>query len=713
MSDESTPPPPRGSLRKDGGRTRRRIGEILLDRGLILPEQLASALAEQAGLDLVDPTAVAIDVELVQRFDLELARRHVVLPLYVSDSGTVAVAIADPAQRAGLVAAGRFLDAPVEAVLAEEARLRDAIEQAFRRAEEAEAVARREIPGTLDIPPAAPPIGPLAAALPATVTGDAWGSLLGGLVAHMLQLEADRLRFAAWQDGASGQLRVAGRWAEVLRLEGAPANALLDAIADRFVAREDGLQVLNLSGAAEGRTLLSSMSLRSGGRQLDLRIYEPQAEIAQSDLGLDEDVTRRLRQWTASREGVLLVVGPHASGRSTTLRALAASLGGYRGAVYVGEPPAPDVDGVDWLDGSGGGQAVHEALRRRPRVLVVDDVSEADAARAALGAAHDDCLVVAGLLGQDAHDALQTLRDRGVSDALLGDRLLGIVEQRLLRGLCPHCYRKGAPDPELLRRLGLRPDDVMREVPTQGAGCAQCHGLGTHGWVLLATRVELGGGIAQGTSAADLRGYVDRSRPTGALDAGRTLLRQGRVGLDELARVLAPPTPQPVVSAEAGGWMPGMPEETVEAASPVVSLSPDGVTLDQFLDLDPDPEGDDRHLLLLFDPRDNSYQGLAAIIPSDRCRVVAASDWDEAMEIVRKERPTAVLLPAASDPVATRGRIRAFRDDLASAFLPLCVLVPPGTSGQNLLETGADEVLAITDPVTVRSGLLALLDRVT
>lgn len=707
MSEPTSPPTtaPRGSLRANGGRGRRRLGEILKQRGLIDDEQLASALAEQGGLDLVDPTAVAVDLDLIRRFDLELARRHGALPLFVDDGGRVTVAIADPTDRSGLDAAGRFLDAPIDAVIAPTPQLGAAIEDAFARAHQP---APEPEPG-LDVPATPPPVGPLADALRQGAGPEGWAQLLGCLVAHMLQLKADRLRFAAWTGGATGQLRVAGHWAQVLSLEGDAATTLIDGLCRLFDSDEEGILRLELGGAGEDRTLVGRVTLRVGGRQLDLRLHEPQAEIPLAELGYDAEVQRRLRQWTASREGLLLLVGPDASGRTTALRALASALAQYRQVVFVGEGPAPSTPGVRFLDGARGVPALREALALRPRVLIVDDASDVDTAQEAFSAAKDDCLVLAGISGSDAHDALQTLRDRGVPDALMGARLLGLVEQRLLRALCAGCRSQSPPDTETMQRLNLRPGSLPDELSSPGGGCPQCHGRGTFGMALLATRVELGGGVTPGCSPADLRGLVDRARPKAAVDAGVAMVLQGRVSLHEVAAALAPPPRRPVVTAEGGGWMPGMPEETVEASAPFS----DGASLDQLLDLDPDLDTDDRHVILLFDPNDTSYQGLSAIVPAERCRVVAASDWDDAMAIVRRERPTAVLLPAAADPVATRGRIRAFRDDLASAFLPICVLVPPGTPAQNLLETGADEVLVVEDAATVRSGLLALIDRVT
>jgi type IV pilus assembly protein PilB len=708
MSDAPKSPssPTRGSLRADGGHGRRRLGEILIERGVLDEETLASALAEQARLDLVDPTAVEVSRELIVRFDIDLARRHRMLPLYVDDGGRVTVAFADPTDLGALKAAGRYLDAPVDPVVAPGPALDQAIEAAFERAQ-----APPEAPpaSTLDVPAAPPPIGPLSAAVqPGANDDDAWTRLLAGLVSHMLQLEADRLRFAAWDGGATGQLRVTARWARVLALEGGAAAGLIDGLVEAFEADDDGILRLGLGGAGEGRDLIGRVSLREGGRQLDIRLVEPESSIALADLGFDAEVQRRVRQWTASREGLLLVVGPDASGRTTTLSALAESLAQYREVVLVGEAPAPAVPGVTFLDGSSGPYAISDALRLHPKVLVVDDVEEGEVASAVFAAAKDDCLVIAGVPGHDAHDALQSLRDRGVPDALMGERLIGVIEQRLLRALCAACRTKGAPRPDAVSRLGLKPSALPSEIACPGSGCARCHGHGTHGKVLLATRVEIGGGIVAGSSAADLRGLVDRARPRAAQDSGLALVLSGQAGLNDLAMSLTM-SPRPVVSAEGGGWMPGMPEETVEASAPVLESG----SFEGFLELEPDRDADDRHILLLFDPKDDSYKGISAIVPAESCRVVAASEWEDAMSVVRSERPTAILLLAAGDPVATRGRIRAFRDDLASAFLPICVLVAPGTPDQDLLETGADVVLPVADAPSVRSGLLALLARIT
>jgi type IV pilus assembly protein PilB len=710
MSDDPPRPPvpPRGSLRPDGGHGRRRIGEILLARGLVDEQQLASALAEQAGLDLLDPTAVSLDPELIAGLDAGLLRKLGVLPIRVDRAGRVLLATTDPTDRRGPEAMARLLQAPVDLVVCSPGSLSAALEAAVAAAEAAQR-ARTEAaagPTPLDVPAKPPAIPPLAARL-AVDDDDSWRALLAGLVAHQLQLGADRLRFSSWSDGASAQLRVGGRWAEALSLRGEASLGLIDALGSFFEVEDSGRLRLPLGGAAEERALVGRVVLRSGGRRLDLRLDAANPALAQQDLGLDEEVQRRLRQWTASREGLVLVVGGAASGRSTTLRVLAASLARYRDLAFVGEGPAPEAPGARFFDDGPGSDAIAEALAGRPRVLVVDDADEPEMAVAAFSAAREGCLVIASLAAHDAHDALQTLRDRGLPDALLGAPMLGLVEQRLLPALCAGCRTQAPPPPDLLRRLGLSSASVPAHVPTRGGGCARCHGTGTDGQALLATRVELGGGVPSDCSPADLRGVVDRARPRDPVEIGLALALRGRIDLAALARALAPEG-APVVRAEGGGWAPDMPEETVEAWAPLL----DGTSLDQLLDLDPDPEADDRHVILLFDPNNASYQGLSAILPHDQCRIVAASDWSEALDVVRQDRPTAVLIPAAADPVATRGRIRAFRDDLTSAFLPLCVLVPPGTPRAPLMEAGADEVIAVADAASVRSGLLALIERV-
>ncbi len=712
MSDAPSQPPspPRGSLRADGGRGRRRLGEILCERGLIDADQLASALAEQAGMDLVDPTAVAIDPALLEGFDLDLARRHSVLPLSIDGAGRITLALTDPSNRAGLEAAARFLDAPVDAVLCSEPALDAALSAAVERA--AARAARPPEPlvepeFVLQIPADPPPIGPLAAAI--SRGGAGWEGLLSALVAHLIQLGGDRMRFSDRAGDASGQVRVSGQWVSVLQLHGDAADGLVDGLGSCLEPDDQGALELRLGGAGEGRWLAGSIALRGGGRRLDLRLRVPEPARDLAGLGFDEDVQRRLRQWTASREGLLLLVGPAASGKSTSLRALAGALARYRDVVFLGEGPPPEAEGVRFVDSAGGLAALQGALDSQPRVLVVDDASDPEIARAALTAAQRHSLVLAGLEAHDAHDALQSLRDRGLPDDLLGDAVLGAIEHHLPRGLCASCRTQAPPDLAPLRSLGLLSTNLPAQVPRTGLGCADCGGRGTTEGVLLATRVDLGGGIPSGCSPADLRGLVDRGRPRRALDIGLTLVLAGRVGLAELARVLAAPPPRPIVRAEGGGWSPGMPDETVEDWSPV----DDGASLDQLLDLDPDLDGDDRHVILLFDPKDTAYQGLAAILPHDQCRIVAASQWSEALRVVRSERPTAVLLLAAADPVATKGRIRAFRDDLTSAFLPISVLVPPGTPPQDLLEAGADQVLPVSDAQSVRSGLLALIERVS
>lgn len=703
-TDESNPgllPTPRGSLRALRPR-RQRLGEILQGRGLITEEQLTSALAEQSGLELVDPRAVRVDAALLVDFDEAIARRHRVLPLRGDGGDPVTLAVDDPDNLEGSAAAATFLDRPVTRVLSTPSALTEAIEALFATV----ASAPKES-DHLELPEEPPPVGPIAAALGADPSDPAWKALLRSLLAHALRLRADRVRFTSWDGGASARIRIDRRWAEALRLQAGPASVLAPALGLALGLEPEG------RGFAAGERVLSlgdrtwsvaaSMRELEPGLQVDLELRDPEYEPEFDALGLPVEVLRRLRQWTAARAGLLLVVGDEASGRSTTLRALARSLAEHRSVELVSHRAPPSQANLRWSAGSRGVAAIREALAREPRVLVVDDADDDDAARTAFSAARDDCLVVAGVRGHDAHDALQSLRERGVPDAVMGTRLVGLVEQRLVRVLCRDCAEAGPPEASVVRRLGLAPASTPGRVPRPGHGCPTCGGVGYRGQTPLATRVELSGGVQEGCRPAELRGAVDRARPLPASEAGLALVLAGTTSLQEVAAALAPPPVRPVLQARGGGWVPGMPEETVDATGPAEQIG-ESLTIDgpapsagedpggEALELDDVGEG---RALLLFDPAAHGQERVEALLGSADWILHCVSEWEEAMSLIRTARPTALLLRAAADRVATQGRIRAFRDDLSSAFLPVIVLAEAGADRDDLLRWGADDVVPL------------------
>jgi general secretion pathway protein E len=544
--------------------------------------------------------------------------------------------------------------------------------------------------------------------------------LLSALLAHGLDRQCDALRLRAEGADLRVDYRVDGAMQFAVRL---PAWSRLAAI--EAIHQASGLALDAPAADAIGRGFEASWKGRAvrcrvtsvtigPTSELLLRIRDSGSVRNLNDLGLPANVRKRLRQWGAARQGVILVVGPEDSGRSTTLRAIARAE--RRRVCVVGPWDLFTTDGQETHRyGEGPGEedvaeAVHNALARDPDVLVIDGVE--DVASLVIRAADDGRLVVAGVTADDAAAAVRILL-KGVSESLLGQQLLGIVEQRMGRALCTSCKSTSPVDKGLARRLSLQIDTMPTSLPARGSGCQACRHSGTRGRYALFTRVEAAGDLPSGSSKAAkrLQVYIDGNRPVSAAEEGLGLVVQGKLSLHDLGLALGvglgrPGADRVVVTAE--GWTLGA-EETMEAPAPIQSLDEEP-TEGSGPHLLPDLLGDDLvsgeffaasatiespgGRLLLVIGGDGLDDQLRQFLPSGEFRVASVADIASAQDFIQRTAPRAILLSVGGDIAGSVAQVAVLREDLASAFLPLLAVGAVGDDAHALVRAGVDETLA-------------------
>lgn len=566
----------------------------------------------------------------------------------------------------------------------------------------------------------------LLATLAADSPGGAFDAFLGALVSRALAWRASVIELITSGDATRLRYRVDGSWQGALMLPRWAGDGLGAAL-DRHVLAshnpEPRVRVGRIPARRGERSLelLVRSETRGDRRRRTVRILDPKTQTSTSQLGLPPDVARRIRQWTAGREGLVLVCSPNDGGRSTTLYAIARDLARSRPTVVLDRFVASPVAGATLiaLDEDGPHnltEALPAALTAEPRCIVADRVGGGSELSALLGLAARGMLVVLGVEGADAHAALTTLRKRGVPDILLGPQILGIVEQRLLRLLCPHCGTREPLDPVLASALGLVVETMPPDVPVAGPGCAHCHHSGFVGRAPLFTRVELSAGVSPGISDDELRAHVDANRPTSAPALALPLLAKGRTSLREIGRVVGvrnassatAPQAVPLVSVMSPEWS-GSVTGDQTMAGPMES-GEESISLDGLADGMPDT--DDRFRILVLESQDSVGPLLATQLPPGEYRIVVGDDLEQSLRLAGEEHPAALVLGTTQRDQPLEW-IEALRARPECTFLPLVVVDDnSGLDPMDLLVAGADEVIQASAAAQLGAGLRALLHRV-
>jgi type IV pilus assembly protein PilB len=486
-------------------RSNRSLGRVLIEMGLVREDDLVATLAHQVGLDFVDLSATRIDPAAVARVPEALARRHHVVAIGWRDERLL-VAVADPSNVVAIddVRAATGLElVPVVAT-------RAAIDAVL------DAVAAGALPA--DPPPAAVP-----------VRTRPMGQLL---VAEARQSRASEIYIEAQPDGARIRYRVDGVLHEITSLSPDALAALRPSLAE-LTSTTAELRLLTLP-TLHGDTLIVRL-LAPGG-----------TSIALDSLGLGPDIVERLRATVGGRHGAVLVTGPSGSGVTTALHALLAeAVGADRHVVAVEDPVEGELPGVTQVIVGPDlpvVTTVRRALVARPDVLLLGDVRDGATAAVALDAALSGVFVLAGLAGREAVAAPGRLLAMGLEPVLVAGAMRAVVSPRLVRRLCPACKQPWAPSDAELDSVGW--DDDLEQLPElyRARGCEECGGIGYIGVTAIAEVLTMTDDVARlvamRASASDLHKLAIAQGMRPLRQAGLALAREGITSLTEITRVL-------------------------------------------------------------------------------------------------------------------------------------------------------------------------------
>jgi len=225
------------------------------------------------------------------------------------------------------------------------------------------------------------------------------------------------------------------------------------------------------------------------GEKLVMRIFTPEVLVREyGDLGFTQDDRERWEQMIKHPNGVILVTGPTGSGKTTTLYSSMRNLATPEVNVCTIEDPIEMIEplfnqmqvqpviGVDFASG------VRTLMRQDPDIIMVGEIRDQDTADMAVQAALTGHLVLSSLHTNDAPTAVTRLLDLGVPPYLLSSTLLGVMAQRLVRTLCPHCKKPADPPDDESWRLMTAPWRADKPAQTMAPeGCLECRMTGYYG----------------------------------------------------------------------------------------------------------------------------------------------------------------------------------------------------------------------------------------
>lgn len=301
-------------------------------------------------------------------------------------------------------------------------------------------------------------------------------------------------------------------------------------------------QVLELPYTIRVSTLITEY-----GERVVLRLLPERADLAHLEqLGFrDRDITR-LRHLFANPSGMVLVTGPTGSGKSTTLHAalrLQALI--ERNVLTVEDPieyrlPTVCQTEVNRRSGYEFSTALRHFLRHDPDVILVGEIRDAETAQAAVTASATGHLVLSTLHVGSVFGVIPRLLPMGLAAPTIADNLLAVINQRLVRRVCPYCAQPEQASPGLRRWLGSELSEDLQH--RRGQGCEHCGHSGYYGrlpvYEILAIDPRMANAIAEGRSRAELRQIAHENGFETMMQLAKWRVARGETTFEEVMRVV-------------------------------------------------------------------------------------------------------------------------------------------------------------------------------
>lgn len=533
---------------------KRKLGEILLELGLVNEEELGVALAGQRGMEFVKLDADEIPSDVIAYVPAQMARTYRIVPLeYDKRRNELTVALDSPDNFRATDDLSTLMGFTVTARVTDPASLENALNKYYAGKEESineligeieEDTALTEFRGrdaSIDLEE----LKELAESNPVK-------KLLNLVLLQAIRDKASDIHFEPFEDEFKMRYRIDGILYEMVP----PPKHIAVALSSRIKVMAS-LDIAERRLPQDGR-----IPLVVGGNPIDLRVSvlptmfgesvvlrildRSQLDLNLDMLGLTEYDLKQVRQLIRKPNGIVIVTGPTGCGKTTTLYSALKELNSIETKIITTENPVEyDIDGLIQVQihpeiGLTFDRCLRHILRQDPDIIMVGEIRDLETGQISIQASLTGHLVFTTLHTNDAPSTIARLLDLGLEPFLVTATLEGIIAQRLVRKICRNCKKQFEPNEETLLELGLTPDEVAGKKFHYGKGCEQCNNTGYRGRVgvyeIMTFNDELRDLIVKRSSTTVLRAAACRNGMRLLRDNGLDLVYDGTTTIEEVAR---------------------------------------------------------------------------------------------------------------------------------------------------------------------------------
>lgn len=530
-------------------KTGKRLGTVLLNQHYITEDQLIDTLKMQLGIDFIDLNKARIDPAIAKYVPKNMARQYRVVPVKV-EGNKLWLAMEDPlnfraiedaksASRKQVIPMIAYKDAISRAlsVLYENEGAVQAIEE--MRQEKGLTVEEKAVNQSLeDASNEAPTV-----------------RLVNSILERAIAEGASDIHIETTSEDMVVRIRVDGRLNKILTIPKDLQTSLISRfkimgnmdITERRVP-QDGRAVYRRNDHTNVDLRLSTLPTIHGEKIVIRILARDQKTLTRKGIGITDRDNAKFERILKNSAGMILIVGPTGSGKTSTLYTMIQELKSDTvNMISLEDPVEFQIDGITQVAinesvGLTFATALRACLRQDPDIICVGEIRDGETAQIAMRAAMTGHLVLSTIHTEDAVSAIDRLRDLGVEPYLIGGSVRGIISQRLVRKICPNCREEIEPDQQLLDLAGI--DHPEKYHFYHGRGCHMCFDSGYRGRIgvfeILSVNAKLRDAISNGMNGTQLRELLAGSEEfTPMIVNARELAEQGVTTLDEIVRQVA------------------------------------------------------------------------------------------------------------------------------------------------------------------------------
>ncbi len=471
--------------------TKERLGSVLISNGIISEHELIEALQMQLGIDYVDLTKVSIPTELAQIVPKNLAKQYQVIPVRVVKD-ELYLAMSDPLNFYAIEEVRKTVHKKVIPMVATARAIDYAIQTLYGNEGAAKAIEemKQEAANSPDQQ------FNTDQAFVTNRIGDDVNSaptirLVNSIIERAVTERASDIHVEPREEDLRVRMRIDGMMREILTIPRDLQSSVISRL--KIMA---GLDISERRIPQDGR-----FNVRVKSKDIDLRVStlptvygekivarlldKTGGRITKEAIGLTGSDLEKYEKLIRIANGVLLIVGPTGSGKSTTMYTMINDLNRNEvNLVTLEDPVEYNIGGVNQVQinektGMTFASGLRAILRQDPDIIAVGEIRDGETADIAMRAAITGHVVLSTIHTNDAVGVIERLTDIGVENYLISSALKGIISQRLARRICPHCKQAYEPSIEERHSLGIPDSKQMKFY--KGIGCADCFNTGYRG----------------------------------------------------------------------------------------------------------------------------------------------------------------------------------------------------------------------------------------